>query len=119
MGSVRLLKRAGIKRMVNRGFRGWEIEYSDGSTVNEEQLDWKDASKQGMTRLSLHYDGREWNLCNKVEYYQKKRASVVPGMPGSFKIETRSIGYYDGNDRILYTVNEDTGRMHMEIEEVK
>ena len=112
-------KKMGASKMVSKGFRGWEIEYIDGSTVNEDQLDWKSVSKQNMSRLSLHYDGREWNLCDKLEYYQKKRASVVPGMPGSFKIESRSIGYYEGNDRILYTVDEDTGRMRMEIEVVK
>lgn len=105
--------------MVHRGFRGWEIEYADGTIINEEQAEWKDVPKQGIKCLSLHYDGREWHICDKLVYFQKKRASVVPGIPGSFQIESRSIGYYEDTNKVLYTVDEHTGRMQMEVKEVK
>jgi len=102
--------------MVRRGFRGWEVDLSDGTSINEDQMDWKDVPKQGITRLTLHYDGRRWDINNKPEYIQRKRASVAPGMPESFRIESRSIGYFDRGDKVLYTVDEYTGRMTMEVE---
>ena len=98
--------------------RGWEVKYYDGTVINEEQADWKDIPKQGIKRLTLHYDGRRWDIVDKAVYYQKKCASVIPGMLDSFRIESRSIGYYEGGDRVLYTVDEHTGRMNLEIKRV-
>ena len=107
--------------MIPRGFRGWEVEYVDGSTINENQAEWKDIPKQNMIRLSLHYDGREWHLNNKEVYFQKKRAyiDVMGGAINDHIIESRSIGYYEGANKVLYTVNESTGRMKMEVKEIK
>jgi len=99
-------------------FRGWEIQLADGRIINEDQMEWTEVPKQGIVRLTLRYDGREWNIDNKPEYYQKKHASVIPSIPGSFQIESRSIGYYEGNSKVLYTVNEHTGRMKMEVKDI-
>jgi hypothetical protein len=100
--------------------RGWEVEYSDGSVINELKVDWKNLPKQNMVRLTLFYDGRQWDLHNKIAYVQKKRASMVPGVADSFQVESRSVGYYDvidgKNVKIWYTVNEMTGFMKMEVE---
>jgi hypothetical protein len=104
--------------MVHRGFRGWEVEFADGHTVNEEQTNWSAIPKVGIKRLTLHYDGRQWDLVGKEVYFQKKHASVIPGMAGSFKIESRSIGYYEKTNKVMYTVNEDTGVMKMEVKEI-
>jgi len=98
--------------------RGWEVEYSDGTTIKENQMDWKNIPKIGIIRLTLHYDGRRWDIHNKIAYVQKKRGSAIPGDPTSFRIESRSIGYYEGNKKIWYTVDEFTGRMKMEVFEV-
>ncbi len=103
---------------MKRGFRGWEVEYSDGTTINEDQLDWKKIPKVGIVRLTLHYDGRRWDLQNKIAYVQKKRASVVPSVQNSFRIESRSIGYYEGNEKVWYTVDEFTGQMKMEVKKI-
>lgn len=97
--------------------RGWEAEYKDGTIINENQMDWKKLPKQDMVRLTLHFDGRRWDIHDKVAYVQKKRASVVPGVSDSFRVESRSIGYYEGNKKIWYTVNEFTGQMKMEVKE--
>jgi len=101
--------------------RGWEVEYVDGRVINEEQMDWKKLPKQGIVRLTLRYDGREWNINNKTAYLQKKRASMVPGVVNSFQVESRSIGYYDVVDgkacKIWYTIDELTGRMNMEVQD--
>ena len=102
--------------------RGWEVQYKDGKTVNEKQMEWKDLPKTDIIRLTLRYDGREWNLHDKEAYVQKKRASMVPGMQETFRIESRSIGYYntidDKNCKVWYTVNEFTGKMTMEVEDL-
>jgi hypothetical protein len=99
-------------------FRGWEVELKDSRIINEDQMEWTEVPKQDIVRLTLRYDGREWNIDNKKEYYQKKQASVIPSIPGSFQIESRSIGYYEGNSKVLYTVDEHTGRMKMEIKDI-
>lgn len=100
--------------------RGWEVEYLDGKIINEEQMDWRKLPKKGIVRLTLRHDGREWHIHNKTAYVQKKRASMVPGLAASFRVESRSIGYYDVvNDKVCkvwYTVDELTGRMTMEVQ---
>ena len=101
--------------MVRRGFRGWEIEYNDGTIINEDQMNWTKVPKANIKRLILHYDGRMWVIENKPEYFQKKKASVVSGIPDSFRVESRTIGYYDGYNKVAYTVDEFTGRMKMEV----
>ncbi len=101
--------------------RGWEVEYADGTIINEDQEDWKRIPKVNMVRLTLRYDGREWNILNKPVFLQKKRASMVPGVNDSFQIESRSIGYYEEQGgktiRVWYTVNENTGKMTMNVED--
>ena len=98
--------------------RGWEAEYQDGTVINENQMEWKKIPKVGIVRVTLHFDGRQWDLQNKIAYVQKKRASVVPGVAESFMIESRSIGYYEGNKKVWYTVDEFTGQMKMEVKEI-
>lgn len=105
--------------MIKRGFKGWEIEFSDGTTINEDQADWKNVPKIGIKRLTLHFMGRRWDINDKEVYFQKKRASCIPGIPESFQVESRTIGYYDGNNKVMYTVDENTGRMIMEVKEIK
>jgi hypothetical protein len=102
--------------------RGWEVEYVDGKIIKEVQMDWRKIPKVGMVRATLHYDGRRWDLTEKIAYDQKKRGSCVPGVPESFQIESRSLGYYDQVDgkpvKIWYTVNEFTGKMTMEVQHI-
>ena len=95
--------------------RGWSVEYADGTKINENQMEWKKLPKVGIIRLTLHYDGKCWDIHDKSAYVQKKRASVVPGVAESFVIESRSIGYYEGNKKVWYTVDEFTGQMKMEV----
>jgi hypothetical protein len=99
--------------------RGWEVEYADGTIIKESQTEWIKIPKSGIVRATLHYDGRRWDLHNKIAYTQKKRASVVPGIGDSFQIESRSVGYYDRVDgktvKVWYTVDEFTGKMTMEV----
>jgi len=98
--------------------RGWEVEYENGSIINENQMEWRKLPKTDMVRVTLHFDGRRWDIHNKIAYIQKKKASVVPGVPDSFRVESRSIGYYEGNKKVWYTVDEFTGQMRMEVKEI-
>lgn len=103
---------------MRRGYRGWEVEYSDGTCVNEDQTEWKKIPKKGIKRLTLHFDGRRWDINGKLVYFQKKQASVVPGIPDSFRVESRTIGYYEETSKVMYTVSEHTGQMKMEVQEI-
>jgi len=98
--------------------RGWEVEYVDGTIINESQMEWKKLPKTDIVRVTLHFDGKRWDIHDKVAYVQKKRASVVPGVQDSFMIESRSIGYYEENKKVWYTVNEFTGQMKMEVKDL-
>jgi hypothetical protein len=104
---------------MRRGFRGWEVIYQDGTKINEDQAEWKEIPKVGIKSVILHYDGRSWPLDNKLVYFQKKRASMIPNIPGSFRVESRTIGYYEDYNKIMYTVDEHTGKMTMTVEEIK
>jgi hypothetical protein len=100
--------------------RGWEVEYKDGTVIKEVQMDWRKIPKTDMVRVILHYDGRQWDLNDKIAYDQRKRGSCVPGVADSFQLESRSVGYYDVVDgkpiKVWYTVNEFTGKMTMEVQ---
>jgi hypothetical protein len=98
--------------------RGWELEYSDGTIIREVDMEWKEAPKINIIRLTLHYDGRQWDIHNKIAYLQKKRGSMIPARPETFRVESRSIGYYEGSNKVWYTVDENTGRMTMEVEDI-
>ncbi len=97
--------------------RGWEVEYEDGKIIKENQKEWREIPKIGIKRMTLHFDGKRWDLSGKDAYTQKKRASQAPGDAASFVIESRSIGYYEGNKKVWYTVNENTGMMNINVTE--
>ena len=102
--------------------RGWEVKYADGTVIKESQMSWKKLPKFNIIRLTLHFDGRQWDLDNKLAYDQKKRASMAPGQQDSFQVESRSVGYYDSikgeSVKIWYNVNEFTGKMTMEVQKL-
>ena len=100
------------------GFRGWNVKYYDGTEIYEGEAEWKDVPKIGIKRLTLHFDGRQWDIVGKQVYLQKKHASICPWVKDSFQIESRSIGYYEDTHKVLYTVNEHTGVMKMEVKDI-
>jgi hypothetical protein len=95
--------------------RGWEVELSNGVILRESDLDWKKVPKNQIVRLSLFYDGRRWDLSGKEAYFVKYRASIVPGIAESFRIERRTIGFYEGSKKVCYHVDEATGRFNLEV----
>lgn len=95
--------------------RYWEVELNTGIILREGQLEWRDVPKRLITRLSLFYDGRRWDLFDKEAYFIKYRASEVPGIPESFRLERRTVGFYEGSKRVSYNVDEFTGKFTIEV----
>jgi len=95
--------------------RGWEVELFNKVILRESDLDWKKVPKNQIARLSLFYDGRRWDLTDKEAYFVKYRASMVPGIQESFRIERRTIGFYEGAKKICYHVEEVGGKFSMEV----
>ena len=97
--------------------RGWEAELKDGTIINEDQMPWNKVPKKSIIRLSLLFDGRRWDLKNKQAYFIKTQASMVPGVNESFRIEKRTVGYYEEATKVFYTVDEFTGAFNMRVED--
>jgi len=95
--------------------RYWEVELKDGTVLREGQVEWKEVPKRAITRLSLFFDGRRWDLIDKEAYFVKYRASMVPGIKESFRLERRTIGFYEGANKICYHIDELTGKFSMEV----
>jgi len=95
--------------------RYWEVELQDGTILNETKVEWSKVPKKAIIRLSLFFDQRRWDLTGKEAYFVKTRASVVPGVPESFRVERRTIGWYEGAKKVCYHVDENTGKFSMEV----
>jgi len=95
--------------------RGWSVELKDGTILCEDEIDWKKVPKKAIVRLTLHYDGRRWDLSGKAAYGIKTRCSMIPGIKESFQIERRTIFYYEGATKVCYHVDEATGRFNLEV----
>ena len=97
-------------------FVGWEVKLANGKILREGQIEWIKVPKKGIVRLSLyHYGGRRWDLTDKQAYGVKTRVSVIPGVQESFRIERRTIYFYEGAKKICYNVDEATGKFSMEV----
>jgi len=96
--------------------RGWEVTLSNGEVLNETICEWREVPKLSIKKLSLLFDNRRWDLSDKAAYFVRNTASVVPGSQSSFRVEKRCIGYYEGNKKIFYSVNELTGEFTMFVE---
>jgi len=98
-----------------KNFRGWEVQLKDGTIISEGQMEWLKVPKKHIVRLSLFFDQRRWDLTGKEAYFIKNRASCVPGVAESFRLESRTIGFYEGAKKVCYTVDEATGKFSMEV----
>ena len=96
-------------------YRGWEVSLSDGKVLREHDIEWKKVPKSKIIKLSLIYDTKRWDIENKEAYFIKNRASVVPGVNSSFRIEKRYVGWYEGKDKLAYVIDENTGNCKLEI----
>ena len=95
--------------------RGWIVLLNDGTEIMEGEMEWKEVPKRKIKKLSLVFDGRRWDLSGRDAYGVKTRCSMVPGVKESFRVEKRTIFYYEGADKICYTVDEGTGEFKLEV----
>ena len=105
--------------------RGWIIHYKNGQILTEydrdgTQRDWRKAAKVGIRSISLKWFTKHWTITGKGIYLQKKRGWIIPvaGLDQAPNIQYRYIGYWEGNDKIYYRVDELTGQMKMVIESI-
>ena len=42
--------------------RGWEVEYVSGKRIKEVEMGWNKIPKVGIVKLTLHYDGKRWDI---------------------------------------------------------
>ncbi len=105
--------------------KGWAVQYEDGRILTEYDREgvcrnWRTVPKVGIKNLSLKWYNKHWTLHGKSIYLQKKRGWVSPvaGIDQEANIQYRYIGYWEGNDRIFYQVDELMGQMTMLVETI-
>lgn len=102
--------------------KGWFVVYKDGTLVTENQCDWNKVKKPEIHILGLKWGEKYWSIKGKSAYIQFKRGSVpfrpaaISNDPNSdYRCEARYIGYYEGAKKVLYRVDELSGRMTLEV----
>ncbi len=105
--------------------KGWVVKYTDGKIVTEYdrngvQTNWRTIPKVNIHSISLKWFTKNWTITGKGIYLQKKRAWVA-GVPGEIEptIQYRYIGYWEGNNKVFYRVDELTGAMNMVVESIE
>ena len=101
--------------------KGWIVIYKDGSVVVEGEMGWSKVVKRSVASLHLKWYDRFWDLVGKDSYVCFQRRSVslsLTSSPQASEIAARCIGFYDEFGRkIIYAVNEHTGKMSLRIKE--
>lgn len=104
---------------------GWVVHYKNGQIIVEydkdgNQRNWKNIPKKEIRSLSLKWYTKHWTITGKDNYLQKKRGWINPvaGVNQEPNIQYRYIGYWEGNDKIYYQVEEITGQMKMVVESI-
>lgn len=105
--------------------RGWILHYENGRIITEydqdgNQRDWRDAPKVGIKSLSLKWHTKHWSITGKENYLQKKRGWIMPvsGIEQEPTVQFRYIGYWEGNDKVYYRVDEVSGQMKIVVESI-
>ena len=105
--------------------KGWIAQFKDGSIVCESDMPWRKVpNKKEIRSMILKWEDRIWSINDKEHYtVPKTRGFIDVGMGGvaGEGIDSRTIGYYDLEEKckVIMRVDEATGRMKHEIEEIK
>lgn len=103
--------------------KGWVVCYNDGKIIteydqNEVETSWRSVPKNNIKSLSIKWMDRHWTIPGPGPFIPPfKRAWISPGMSQSI-IEYRCIGYWDGNNKVIYRVDEQTGKMSILVETI-
>lgn len=105
--------------------KGWIVQYEDGTIITEfdregNETNWKKIPKKSIKSVSLKWYNKFWTITGKDNYLQKKRGWIIPvaGIDQHPNIEYRYVGYWEGNDKVYYRVDEVTGQMKMVVENI-
>lgn len=96
--------------------RGWAVSYDDGEVISEWEFNkpFRYLPKQNNIKsVALFWsDDRYWIFPDKQYYFELKKMEImIPSYTPEPAIVARSIGYYEGNKKITWTLNERTGEM--------
>jgi hypothetical protein len=100
--------------------KGWVVQYLDGTVICEDEMSWRKLpNKKDIRRVILKWEDRIWALEGKENYTVPQiRGYMDVNSAGSLNqgIDSRTIGYYDVEDKckVLMRVNETTGKMNYE-----
>jgi hypothetical protein len=93
---------------------GWFVVYKDGTLVTEDELHWNEVRKGEIKVLGIKWHDKIWTIRDKTAWVQFKRGSVAfssTGVSYNVDCEERCIGYYEGKNKMVYRVNNRTGKM--------
>jgi hypothetical protein len=100
--------------------KGWIVVYKDNSVVTEDELEWRQVKKGEIKILALKWNTKYWSIRDKTAYVQFKRGMAMFSASGpiddSVTCVDRCIGYYENGEKIIYRVNDLTGKMKMEVQ---
>ncbi len=100
--------------------KGWIVIMEDGShyletTPQGQETDWKKVPKRGIKSLHLKWHDKMWSIVDKGIYLQFKRAWISPGMAVPV-VEVRCIGFWEGDCKVIYRVDDSSGQMKMVVQ---
>ncbi len=102
--------------------RGWIVQYKNGTVIYEDEMSWKKLpGHRDIKRVILKWGDRTWSFDDKRNYtVPKTRAYIDVNSAGisAQVIHSRTIGYYDSEERckVIMRVEEATGKMSYETE---
>jgi hypothetical protein len=105
-------------RMMNLS-KGWFVVNKDSFVITENEIEWSQIKKTEIKTLGLKWHDKIWTITDKAPYVQFKRGSVSfspAGFDNEVQCTERCIGYYEGSSKVIYRVDEFTGRMRMCVE---
>lgn len=100
--------------------KGWFVVYKDGTVSTEDEVTWNKVHKDEIKIMGLKWHDKFWTIPDKSPYIPPfKRGCSTFASSGAVIQEVacieRGIGYYEGASKVIYRVNEFTGKMRMEV----
>jgi hypothetical protein len=106
--------------------RGWIVQYKDGTVLCEADMLWiKLPNKKNIDKVFLKWEERLWSIDDQEHFIVPAKRGYVDisptGLISEGGIQSRTIGYYDLENKckVIYRVDEATGRMQHETIPIK
>jgi hypothetical protein len=95
--------------------RGWFVVYKDNTVQTEDEVTWNKVRKGDIKMVGLKWFDKFWTIPNKTAYVPPFKRGTVSDVFPDIQCLERCIGYYEGKDKVIYRVNEFTGKMYMQV----